>query len=153
MLVQAWLSSGFRFPLSLKPLLHLGSNPRLSCWMMARDHADELVQLKPSNLGQPTAGPSPNMAASPAGTAEMPPDPQLQSTRECMCAQAQSCPTLQIHGLWPTGSSFRGSLQARILGGGCHALLQGILPTQGSNPRLLHWQADSLPVSYLGSPH
>ena len=31
---------------------------------------------------------------------------------------------------------------------GCHALVQGIFPTQGSNPRLLrllHWQADSLP--------
>jgi len=30
---------------------------------------------------------------------------------------------------------------------GCHALLQGIFPTQGLNPSLLHWQADSLPVS------
>ena len=49
---------------------------------------------------------------------------------------------------------------------GCHALLQGILPTQGLNPhlsRLLHWQLGSLPlvppgkhkqyinVSYYGS--
>ena len=35
-------------------------------------------------------------------------------------------------------------------GGGCHALCQGIFPTQGSNLRLLcllHWQADSLPLS------
>ena len=30
-------------------------------------------------------------------------------------------------------------------GVGCHFLLQGIFPTQGSNPFLLHWQADSLP--------
>ena len=33
-------------------------------------------------------------------------------------------------------------------GVGCHFLLQGILPTQGSNPhllRLLHWQVSSLP--------
>ena len=28
---------------------------------------------------------------------------------------------------------------------GCHVLLQGIFLTQGSNPFLLHWQADSLP--------
>ena len=28
----------------------------------------------------------------------------------------------------------------------------GIFPMQGSNPRLLCWQADSLPLSYLGSP-
>ena len=36
---------------------------------------------------------------------------------------------------------------------GCHFLLQGIFPTQGLNPCLLHlllWQADSLPLSYLG---
>ena len=30
---------------------------------------------------------------------------------------------------------------------GSHSLLQGIFLTQGSNPRLLHWQADSLPLS------
>ena len=38
---------------------------------------------------------------------------------------------------------------------GYHFLLQGIFPTQGSNLHalcLLHWQADSLPVSHLGSP-
>ena len=35
---------------------------------------------------------------------------------------------------------------------GCHLLLQGIFPTQGSNRCLLHWQADSLPLSHLGSP-
>ena len=34
---------------------------------------------------------------------------------------------------------------------GCHALLQGILPTQGSNLHLLHWQVSSLPLSHLGS--
>ena len=34
-------------------------------------------------------------------------------------------------------------------------LLQGSFPTQGLNScllRLLHWQADSLPLSHLGSP-
>ena len=36
---------------------------------------------------------------------------------------------------------------------GCHFLLQRIFLTQGANPRLLwllHWQADSLPLSHLG---
>ena len=40
-------------------------------------------------------------------------------------------------------------------GVGCHALLQGIFPTQGSNPplsRLLHWQTGSLPVAPPGKP-
>ena len=31
-------------------------------------------------------------------------------------------------------------------------LLQGIFPIQGSNPCLLHWQADSLPLCHLVSP-
>ena len=34
---------------------------------------------------------------------------------------------------------------------GCHALLQGIFPTQGSNSRLLRWHMDSLPQHLLGS--
>ena len=40
-------------------------------------------------------------------------------------------------------------------GVGCHFLLQGIFPTQGLNPHLLHllhWQADSLPVVPPGKP-
>ena len=40
-------------------------------------------------------------------------------------------------------------------GEGCHFLLQGFFPTQGSNPRLLHllhWQADSLPLEPPGMP-
>ena len=35
---------------------------------------------------------------------------------------------------------------------GCYALLQGLHPTQGLNPGLLHRQADSLPLSHQGSP-
>ena len=38
---------------------------------------------------------------------------------------------------------------------GCHFLLQGIFPTQGSNLHLLgllRWQVGSLPLSHLGSP-
>ena len=34
---------------------------------------------------------------------------------------------------------------------GCQFLLQGNFPAQGSNPHLLHRQADSLPLSHLGS--
>ena len=41
-------------------------------------------------------------------------------------------------------------------GVGCHALLQGIFPTQGLNPPhllcLLHWQASSLPLAPPGKP-
>ena len=34
---------------------------------------------------------------------------------------------------------------------GCYFLHQRIFPTQGLNLCLLHWQADSLQLSYLGS--
>ena len=43
-------------------------------------------------------------------------------------------------------------LPGKNTGVGCHLLLQGILPTQGSNPHFLHWQVDSLPLSHLGHP-
>ena len=36
-------------------------------------------------------------------------------------------------------------------GVGCHFLLQGIFPTQESNPHLLHSQTDSLLLSHQGS--
>ena len=50
------------------------------------------------------------------------------------------------------GSSVCGSLPTRILELGCHFLLQGIFPTQGSNVRLLHSQASSLPLVLPGMP-
>ena len=50
----------------------------------------------------------------------------------------------------PPGSSVCGFSQARITGAGCHAFLQGIFPTQGSNPHLLHRQASSWPLSHQG---
>ena len=34
----------------------------------------------------------------------------------------------------------------------CHFLCQGIIPIQGLNLHLLHWHADSLPLSHQGSP-
>ena len=35
---------------------------------------------------------------------------------------------------------------------GKNSILQGIFLTQGSNPSLLHWQVDSLPLCHLGTP-
>ena len=53
----------------------------------------------------------------------------------------------------PPGSSVHGDSPGKNTGVGCHTLLQGIFPTQGSNPRLLHllpWQVDSLPLAPPG---
>ena len=67
----------------------------------------------------------------------------------------QSCPTLcDPMGCSPPGSSVWDS-PGKNTGVGCRALLQGILPTQGSNARLLcllRVQAASLPVEPPGRP-
>ena len=46
----------------------------------------------------------------------------------------------------PPDSSVHGESPGKNTGVACHALLQGIFPTQGSNPGLPHCTADSLPV-------
>ena len=46
--------------------------------------------------------------------------------------------SLQPDGLWPAGSSVHGESPGKHTGVGCHALLQGIFPTQGWNPGLPH---------------
>ena len=69
-----------------------------------------------------------------------------------LCLVSQSCLTLcNPMDCSPTGSSVLRDSLGKNTGMGCHALLQGIFPTQRSNPCLLHWQADSLPLSHLGS--
>ena len=52
---------------------------------------------------------------------------------------AQSCLTLCDPMDWsPPGSSVHGDYSGKITGVGCHALLQRIFPTQGSNTGLPH---------------
>ena len=53
------------------------------------------------------------------------------------------------------GSSVPGDSPGKNTGVGCHTLLQGIFPTQGLNPcllHLLHCQVDSLPWAPPGKP-
>ena len=49
---------------------------------------------------------------------------------------AQSCPTLWPHGLQPTRLLRPWDSLGKNTGVGCHFLLQGIFPNQGSNPGL-----------------
>ena len=54
----------------------------------------------------------------------------------------------------PPGSSVHGDSAGKNTGVGCHALFQGIFPTQGSSPGLLHCrQADSLLSEPPGKPY
>ena len=76
----------------------------------------------------------------------------------CVCAvfvnvvavQLLSCVwLLQPHGLQLARLLNPWNFSDKNTGMGCHAFLQGILSTQGSNLHLLcllHWQADSLPI-------
>ena len=50
------------------------------------------------------------------------------------------------------GSSVHGDSPGENIGMGCHALLQAIFPTQGSNPGLLHCRQILYHVSHQGSP-
>ena len=52
----------------------------------------------------------------------------------------------------PPGSSVHGISQARILEWVIISSSKESSPAQGSNVYLLHWQADSLPLSHLESP-
>ena len=63
--------------------------------------------------------------------------------------------SMQPHGLSPARLLYPWNFPGNNTGVGCHFLLQGIFPTQGLNPcllHLLHWQADSLPLSHLERP-
>ena len=65
----------------------------------------------------------------------------------------QSCPTfcnLMDYSL--PGSSIHGDSPGKNTGVGCHALLQGIFPTQGSNPGLPHCRWILCHPNHQGSP-
>ena len=52
----------------------------------------------------------------------------------------------------PPGSSAHGDFPGKNTGVGCHALLQGIFPTQGSNPDPLHGRWILYHLSHQESP-
>ena len=60
--------------------------------------------------------------------------------------------SLRPHGLQPAGSSVHGDSSGKNTGVGCHALLQGIFPTHGLNPGLLHCRQTLSCPSHQGSP-
>ena len=70
-----------------------------------------------------------------------------------LCLVTQSCPTL-----WdpmdcsPPGSFVHGDSPGKNTGVGCHALFQGIFPTQGSNTGLLNCRQILYQLSHKGSP-
>ena len=60
--------------------------------------------------------------------------------------------SLHPHGRSPSRLLCPWDFPGKITGVGCHALLQGIFPTQGLNPGLPHFEADSLLSEPPGKP-
>ena len=70
-----------------------------------------------------------------------------------LCLVAQSCPTLcDPMDCSPLGSSVHGDSPGKNSRVACHVLHQGIFPTQGSNPGLLHCRGILYWLSHQGSP-
>ena len=71
---------------------------------------------------------------------------------EHVCARSVTSDSLWPHGLQPNSFLCPWDSLGKNTGVCSHSLLHGIFQTQGSNLRLLNWQADSLPLSHLGNP-
>ena len=72
-----------------------------------------------------------------------------------LCMHAQSLSHVRLFetlGIIACQSPLSAGFPGKNTGVGCHFFLQEIFTTQGSYPRLLHWQMDSLPLSHLGFP-
>ena len=71
---------------------------------------------------------------------------------KCVCLVSQSCLTLCDPIVCsPSGSSVHGDSPGKNTGVGCHALLQRIFPTQGSNPGFRHCRQILYCLSHQGS--
>ena len=67
-----------------------------------------------------------------------------------LCLVAQSCMTLCNP--WTVACQAPLSMGILLARMGCHVLVQGIFPTQGTNPGLLHCRWIIYHLSYQGSP-
>ena len=77
----------------------------------------------------------------------------LQVKHESESEVPQSCLTLcdPVEGSLP-GSTIHGIFPGKNAGVACHFFLQGIFPTWGSNPGLLHCRQTLYGLSHQGSP-
>ena len=72
----------------------------------------------------------------------------------CVCMLSHSAAFDSFVTQWTVSCQAPLSMESpgKNTGVGCHFLLQEIFPTLGSYPCLPQWQADSFPLSHLGSP-
>ena len=70
-----------------------------------------------------------------------------------LCLASQSCLTLRPRDCSSPSSSVHRDSPDKNIGVGCHALLQGIFPTQGSHPGFPHCRWILYCLSHQGSPY
>ena len=75
------------------------------------------------------------------------------STSSCAVLDLVMSDSLQPHGLYRPRLLCSWDSPGKNTGMGCHALLQGIFPTPGLNPGLLHCRWILYQLSYQGSPN
>ena len=83
--------------------------------------------------------------------------PSILSTGSCVTSESKSVSrsvmsdSLRYYELQPTRLFCPWDSPGQNTGGGCHSLLQGIFPTQGLNPGLLHYHQILYCLSHQGS--
>ena len=103
-----------------------------------------MVSAKHSRLRRAQKTPEPSGQAAPAGK---PSHPLQSRVYTCSVTSDSVTPrTVPTRLLCPWDSPCKNT------GVGCHALLQGVVPTQGSNPGLLHCKQILYCLSHQGSP-
>ena len=76
----------------------------------------------------------------------------VSNLKKCCVSYSVMFDALRPHGQQPTTLLCPWDSPGENSRLGSHSLLQGIFLTQGLNPHLWQWQADSLPLNYQGSP-
>ena len=160
--IGIWVSQRSLFPWTCQKMDHLTVG-HLSCVWPFCDHIDCIDRQAPLSMGpsrqeywsglqfppprdlpHPGIKPTSPILAGKFFTTEPPGRPFISLKVKV----AQSCPTLCD----PMDYTVHGILQARIMELGSLSLLQGIFPTQGSNPDLQHCRQILYQLSHQGSP-
>ena len=117
--------------------------------------AHSLILATPNHPDLLRAGtPTPHQSGAPSHLQPIPPlNPAFSLGVLCVCiSHSVMSDSLQPHGLQPTRLLCPWDSPGNNTGIGGHALLQGIFPTQGSNPRLPHCGQIFYHLSHQGNP-